>query len=144
MELFRDGFDRRLVFERWQLGLLHELSWDGLFERSVQVVFGDGVSSDRGFGLVAADCFPGIAVRFARSVQLVSRLRGRERVVEVISRLAVDLAARESLAIEQHLKRHVVAARKRADGGRGSWTRFGFSRKCLSRCDARSEQDTAE
>ena len=120
VEPFRDGFDRRLVIERRQLGLVHELSWDGLFERSIQVVFGDRVGGDRRFALVAAERLPGLAVRCARCVQFASRLRGRERVGEVVSRLAVDLAAREALAIEQYLKRHVVAARKRANHGRGS------------------------
>src|SRR5205814_21724 len=62
---------------------------------------------------IAAERVPRLAVRLARGREVPRVLQRGERAREIRAGPAVDLARRESLAIEQHLERHVVAARQR-------------------------------
>src|SRR5439155_21909819 len=86
---------------------------DALFERTLDVGGGNRVRRQQIAGAVAAERVPRVAIGLHRERHLPRLLQRDERVREVIARSAVDLAGRESLAIEENLKREVVAARQR-------------------------------
>src|SRR5207245_6940688 len=93
--------------------LLDEVRRNLLLERTVDVAGRDRIGRQQLSGLVAAEGVPRVAIGLHRERNLPRLLQRDERVREVVARFAVDLAGRESLAIEQNLKREVVAARQR-------------------------------
>src|SRR4029434_2579841 len=98
----------RAVVQRGELGLVRQLGRDRRLERSLHVGVGERVGGDRRFA-AAAKRLPRGAVRGTRR-QLARCLEYRERARKIRPRFAVDLAPRDALPIEQHLKTDEVAA----------------------------------
>src|SRR5262249_47508157 len=122
VKALRDPFERRSIAERGQLRLLDQIRRDLRFKRTFEIVGANRVRRQRRLRGVAAERVPRVAVRLPRDGQLTRLLQRDDGVREVVARLAVDLARRKSLAIEQDLKRNVIAAgQRRRRGARLFW-----------------------
>src|SRR4029453_10043353 len=78
-------------------------------EGPLHVGVGDSVADDRFRGF-AFERTPSVAIHLARSLQIARRLKGCERARQIRSRIAVDFAWREAIAIQEDLEPQCIAA----------------------------------
>src|SRR5262249_22138168 len=124
VESFAERLERQRVRQRGQRRLLLEVARNLRREGSFHVGFGDRVRRGeraRGF---TAERMPERAVRLCRRRQVFSLLRRRDRVRKIDAGLAVDLAGREALTVEQHLEAERVAAGQGRGRGCRLWLRM--------------------
>src|SRR5882672_6015908 len=106
MELLAERFDRRRVAERGQPGLVHQVGRNAVYERSREISLHQLILDKWRLSVGALrQRIPTGGVNSAAWCELIRLLKGEEGALEIRAAASVNLAGRESDAIEHDLGR---------------------------------------